>query len=121
MINSAPLARRLLDELRSPNLKIVFDGANLLSAETLGKQHRVLQEAVDLLGPDVVLAHAKDLAGSRHVAAGRGEVDYGFYLMSLQKAGFKGPLILHGLGENEVEGAMAFLRSKLEELSTTTR
>jgi sugar phosphate isomerase/epimerase len=165
VIACAARARKLLDELQSPNLKIIFDAANLLgaclenargaravaarsgqhspfagaatgdlsrsgpatavpnpalSADWLGFQKAVLQEAVDLLGPDIVLAHAKDLAcGSRQaqIPAGRGELDYDLYLSILHDAGYRGPLILHGLLENEVDEAAAFVRTRLRRCS----
>jgi sugar phosphate isomerase/epimerase len=49
-------ARRLLDEIGSPWLKVVLDPANLSTSGDRG----VLYEAVEWLGPDIVLAHAKD-------------------------------------------------------------
>ena len=41
---------------------------------------------------------------------------YKLYLRMLQQAGFKGPLILHNLREEEVPGAVAFLRRGLNDL-----
>ena len=47
------------------------------------------------------------------VAAGKGDLDYDLYLRHLAEAGFDGPLILHGLVEEEVDDRLAFLREKL--------
>jgi sugar phosphate isomerase/epimerase len=47
------------------------------------------------------------------VAAGKGDLDYDLYLKHLSEAAYRGPLILHGLGEEEVEGSVAFLRERL--------
>jgi sugar phosphate isomerase/epimerase len=105
VIDTARRARELLDQMRSPSLKIVFDEAEILA------------EAVDLLGEDIVVAHAKDLDQEGligEVAAGRGALNYGLYLSWLKRAGFKGPLILHNLRESEVAGAVGFLREKLQ-------
>jgi sugar phosphate isomerase/epimerase len=122
VIDTAQSARQLLDEMKSPAIKIIFDAANLVAALDLSQQRRILSEACDLLGSDVVLAHAKDLTeasdgkGGSHwttVAAGQGELDYPYYLSLLQKAGFDGPLILHSLREDEVPTAVKFLQSKL--------
>jgi sugar phosphate isomerase/epimerase len=112
VVDSPALARRLLDELRSPHLKIIIDPANLFHVEDLPRQRTILEAAFDLLGPDIVLAHAKDvrIAGNtvRHVTAGTGVLDYEHYLTLLRHIPV--PLIMHGLAETEVEGALAFLR-----------
>jgi sugar phosphate isomerase/epimerase len=116
VVDSAARARQLLDEIRSPRLKVVMDGANLFHAGELPQMTRILCEAFDLLGDDIVLAHAKDLShdgAAGHEAAGQGVLDYDLYLRLLHDNGYRGPLILHGLGEAQVDGSAAFLRGKL--------
>jgi sugar phosphate isomerase/epimerase len=118
VVDSAEKGRRLLDEMRSPRLKVVMDAANLFDSEdpqrSLSCSERVLAEAFECLGNDLVLAHAKDVRTSGViVAAGRGDLDYDLYLEHLLGAGYRGPLILHGLGEEEVEESVTFLRRKL--------
>jgi len=117
VVASARMARRLLDELKSPRLKIVMDAANLLQAENLSRMRETLNEAFDLLGRDITIAHAKDIQYTpelRHVAAGKGLLDYDHYVALLEASRFAGPLILHELNESEVAGSVAFLRRKLE-------
>src|SRR5258708_31608466 len=78
-INSVHKARRLLDEVRSPQLKIVMDGANIFQRGQLSNMRKVLDEAFELLGSYIALAHAKDLdkdAEAEHVAAGRGGTQF---------------------------------------------
>ncbi len=114
-MDSACKARLLLDTLGSPSLKIVMDGANLFHAGELARMAEVLDEAFALLGPDIVLAHAKDLSRdgeAGHEAAGTGVLDYDRYLGLLRQVGYVGPLILHGLAEAQVERAVAFLVAK---------
>ena len=60
VVNSAKKARRLLDEMKSPWLKIVMDAANLFRHGDGRRMAEILDEAFDLLGPDIALAHAKD-------------------------------------------------------------
>ena len=119
VIDSAAKARRLLDEMKSPRLKIVMDGANLFHRGELAQMDEILKESVDLLGRDLILAHAKDLdhdgeAGNK--AAGTGVLNYDLYLQLLQEARYKGPLILHGLEESEVPFSVNFLSGKLASL-----
>ncbi len=120
VVDSAAKARRLLDEIGSSRLKVVLDGANLFPAGTLPRMCAILDEACDLLGPDIVLAHAKDLAADGEAgdrAAGTGLLDYDHYLAGLARVGYQGPLILHGLREDEVGSAVRFLRERLARLT----
>ncbi len=116
VIDSAQKGRRLLDEMKSPHLKVVMDGANLFPTGKLPQMRSILDEAFALLGQDIVLAHAKDLdrdGEAGHRPAGKGLLDYDHYLQLLRQAGFAGPLILHSLAESEVDECVSFLRAKL--------
>ena len=115
VVDCAAAGRRLLDELGSPHLRVVIDPANLFTGPDLGRQGDTLSEAFELLGDDVVLAHAKDVRRDGSVvAAGRGELDYGVYVGLLARTGRDVPLILHGLAEDEVPASVAFLRAATE-------
>jgi sugar phosphate isomerase/epimerase len=113
-VNSVHKARRLLDEVRSPQLKIVMDGANIFQPGQLSNMRKVLDEAFELLGSDIALAHAKDLdkdGEAGRVAAGRGRLDYPYYLELLRTSGFEGSIILHALKPAEAKDRLAFVRS----------
>lgn len=115
VINSAGKARRLIDELQSPRLKIVLDPANLFEKVTLDEQHAIVSAAIDLLADRIVMAHAKDRNPDGSFAtAGTGVLDYTHYLSRLKAIGFTGSLITHGLAANEAEGVGRFLSKQLE-------
>jgi sugar phosphate isomerase/epimerase len=106
--NSSCRARKLLDELRNPRLRIIVDPANLISPK--GNQKEVLDEAFTLLGDAIVIAHAKDRNHDfKACAAGKGILDFEYYLQGLKKIGFSGPLIMHGLEEEDVAFSRDFL------------
>jgi sugar phosphate isomerase/epimerase len=114
VINTASRGRALLDTMQSPRLKVVIDPANLIVPGNEQQMHNVLDEAFDLLGKDIVLAHAKDRGlDDTFQAAGEGALDYNHYLRLLKATAFDGPLILHGLTEAQVDAAVRFLRNKL--------
>jgi sugar phosphate isomerase/epimerase len=116
VVDSAEKGNRLLNEMRSSRLKVVMDAANLFREGELAHSEEILDRAFELLGKDIVIAHAKDVKNTGEVvAAGRGELDYDRYLENLRGVGYEGPLILHGLKESEVEGSVAFLHTKLGE------
>jgi len=123
VIDSARKARRLLDEMKSPRLKIVMDAANLFHAGELAHMKEVLSDAFELLGRDIVLAHAKELGRDGHAGnlpLGQGVLDWAYYLALLRKAGFTGPLIMHGFEERDVAASVVFLRSNLETAACRT-
>jgi sugar phosphate isomerase/epimerase len=106
--NSSSRARKLLDELRNPRLRIIIDPANLISPKR--NQKEVLDEAFTLLGDAIVIAHAKDRNSDfKACAAGKGILDFEYYLRCLKEIGFTGPLIMHGLEEEDVAFSRDFL------------
>ncbi len=114
VVNSARKARRLLDEMATSRLKIIIDPANLFRVGELSRMKEVFDDAFELLGGDIVIAHAKDFVeedgGIRHVAAGSGALDYDYYATWLRKIKFDGAMILHGLVEEEISGCLTFLQ-----------
>ena len=116
VVSSAQHARRLLDELRSPRLKIVIDPANLFHPGDLPRMDEILDEAFDLLGRDIAMAHAKELSADGHAGSlplGSGVLDWPRYLSLLKAAEFKGPLIMHGFEEQDAAASVKFLRGCL--------
>jgi sugar phosphate isomerase/epimerase len=117
VVSSARHARRLLDELRSPRLKIILDPANLFRPGDLSRMGEIMDEAFDLLGPDIAMAHAKELSAEGHagsLAVGAGILDWEQYLGLLRQVRFEGPLILHGFEEKDAAASVKFLRGLLE-------
>jgi sugar phosphate isomerase/epimerase len=93
---TADLLRLTLDELKSPNLKVNFDPANMLLYDK-GDPLR----AVEILGPDIRSVHVKD--GNRpttpgqwgeEVPLGKGQVNIRQFVKTLQKVGYRGPLCI---------------------------
>ena len=122
VVDSAKQARRLMDEIGSPFLKVTFDAANLFHTGKLPQMKEILDEAFALIGKDIVLAHAKDLdhdGDAGHLAAGQGKLDYDRYVALLHKYRFTGPLLLHSLSEAQVPGCVTFLREKIARLATS--
>lgn len=116
VVSSAEAARRLIDEMKSPRLRIVIDAANLFETASPAERRNIVTRAVDLLADRIVMAHAKDRAANGDfVAAGKGVLDYPHYLAELRRIGFEGPLVAHGLGAAEAPGVGAFLRQSLGE------
>ena len=117
VIDSAQKARRLLDEMQSPYLKVVMDGANIFHKGELPMMREILDEVFDLLGDDIALAHAKDLdrdGQAGHLAAGTGLLDYDQYIGLLKESGYEGAIVLHGLSEEQIPFCTKFLQEKID-------
>ncbi len=116
--DSAQKARALIDAIGSPRLKVVMDGANIFHAGELPRMREILTEAFELLGDHIALAHAKDLdhdGDAGHLPAGHGLLDYALYTKLLKQSAYAGPLVLHGLRPDQIDGCAAFLRTHLGE------
>ena len=73
----------------------------------------ILDEAFELLGDHIAIAHGKDLdrdGDAGHLAAGTGKLDYAHYVSLLCALPFDVPVILHGLKEDQVDASVAMLR-----------
>jgi sugar phosphate isomerase/epimerase len=112
--------RKLLDQINSPWLKVIMDCANLFPAGTAKKENvrPTIQNAFDVLGKDIILAHGKDIYESDEVkfaAPGKGILDYDFYFSLLKEYNYDRGLIIHGIHrEEDFEPCVAFLKERLE-------
>lgn len=116
VIDSAIKGRRLIDEFKSPYLKVCMDGANIFHKGELPRMQEILNEAFDLLEDHIVVAHAKDLdhdGDAGNLPAGKGLLDYRHYLSLFKSHDIDVPIILHGLGEGDVDNCVSFLRKNM--------
>jgi sugar phosphate isomerase/epimerase len=120
---SALLLRLTLDDLKSPNLKVNFDPANMLLYDMGDPIH-----AIEILGPDIRSVHVKDakrptIPGQwgEEVPLGQGEVDIHRFVKTLKAIGYNGPLVVEReVGDqagrlNDVKQGLEFLRKCLDE------
>ncbi len=116
VIQSAELVRRILDDVGEENLKVVYDPANLVTPENADRQESQIDEFLRLLGKDIVLAHAKDTRIEKEHSifgpAGGGVLPYSYYIKKLRESGYRGPLVLEYLKEEDVLQALAFLEKQ---------
>lgn len=80
IVYDADRAVKVLDAIKSPNLRIILDPVNLLDLGNADQRERVIGDAIDKLGEHVAVVHLKDFVregdGLRSIAAGTGEMDY---------------------------------------------
>jgi sugar phosphate isomerase/epimerase len=116
VVSSARRGRELLDTLASPHLKVVLDPSNLIDGRNPAAIPGVIDEAFDLLGDSIVLAHAKDRdPDGNPCTAGSGTVDFPRYAQRLRELRFDGAVVLHSLQEAEVAPSVRFLHTLLKD------
>jgi sugar phosphate isomerase/epimerase len=122
VVNSAARGRDLLLEMSHPRLKVVMDVANVVATDRSRPPEVVLDEAFDLLGDHVVVAHGKDLsAEGAFCPAGQGIVPWDHCLTLFHAIGFNGPLILHSLHEDEADEVIRYMRTSFDRAGSRRR
>jgi L-ribulose-5-phosphate 3-epimerase len=126
-IYSAALMRRLLDEVGSSSVGVIFDPVNLVPNTGVRSQDAFLDECFAAFGDRIVAVHAKDYrieegsCGPKKIhplPAGAGELDWIGVFRRLRAAGKDGvPVLLENAGPAEAPGAIAFLRRAWEAAS----
>ena len=92
-LDSPGQLRRLLDEVKSPNLKIMLDPVNMSNHRVVHNYTDFLNYCFDELGDSIIGAHAKDLAFDNthwvtkidEMPPGTGLLDYEVYLRRLDE------------------------------------
>jgi len=117
LIGTASELKRMLEEVPSPNIGVVIDPGNLLTAENFGTQEAVIEEAFRLLGDRIVAAHAKDRipSGSGELltaAPGFGRMNYASYLELLHRHKPGVPIVMEHAKPDE----MAFSKQYIERI-----
>ena len=60
VINTPKKMKRLVDDLNSENVKVIFDPVNYLNIHNYQKQDEIINDTFDLLGDKICVIHAKD-------------------------------------------------------------
>ena len=113
-----PMAHlRLIDDVGDPRLKVLLDPVNMISLRNYFRTTELINECFDLLGENIIAAHAKDThilpnrmsAYITEVAAGKGQMDYELYLVRLSRLSYSRTLLIEHIPEEEYPVAKNFL------------
>jgi sugar phosphate isomerase/epimerase len=114
IVQSTADARRLIEEMGSARLKIVFDPANLFEQASEAEAREIVARSIAPAAGAIAMVHAKDrLADGRFATAGTGVVDFADLLRRVRETGFDGPLVTHGLQPEEAPAVARFLQGLL--------
>lgn len=120
VIGTIERAERLCREIPSPALKLTLDPANFFRPQDLPRMKPMLEEMFRRLGPQIVLAHAKDVRATgdklEYPPAGQGTIDYVTFLGLLAQLERPIDLVLEYLKLEEVARTISFLQDTMEKL-----
>ena len=111
-------AKKVLDEINSPNLQIIFDPVNLLYPGNLDTQDEMIEEAFALLNKDIAVIHCKDYKVDTQknelvsIPSGQGSFNYPLLMKKIKE---NKPFVHISLENTKPENAIA-TREFLEKL-----
>ena len=109
-MNSPAAHVQLREDVGSDRLKVTLDPTNMINASTLFRNTELINQCFEMLGEDIMYAHAKDikwtgmLPGMEWVVPGQGEMDYEVYLTHLSRLEAPRPLMMEFLNRGDYEG-----------------
>jgi sugar phosphate isomerase/epimerase len=125
-LDSAETMRAVLDEVGSPMVKCDWDPVNWITLQTVYATGAAMERMVELLGPHIVSAHAKDVVIEdrlvvhiENVAAGKGILDFPTFLRLLEDLSPDYPLIVEAAAIEELPAVSAFLHRIAQTLGIT--
>lgn len=118
IIDTPEKARKLMDDIGSPNLKMIMDCANLFHPGEAHAQNvrRIMRHAFEIFGRDVVIAHGKDIKESKGIkfcGTGEGIVDFEYFAELLREHNYQGDMFLHGVEhEDKLPAAIQYFKDQ---------
>lgn len=114
VISSPRRLRRLLDDVNSPHLRVIYDPVNLLCASNHEQQDTIMAEAHALLGNRVRIVHAKDFAmvegRFEERPAGQGQLNYPALMQWLKQHHPATDILLENTHPSTIAQTVAFMR-----------
>lgn len=112
-------ARKVLDSISSPNLGIILDPVNLLHRDNVSRRNEVIDEAIELLGKDVLTVHLKDYRIDSegrpvHSVIGKGEMDYSRLFRFIKENKPCIGMTLEDTTPEDAQGAREYLEEEFE-------
>ncbi len=110
--------KRLMEDVGDPRCAVNLDPVNMMSLDTYYHSTELLTECFDLLGEQILGAHAKDsyivpdeqTVILREVAAGRGVMDYETYLARLSRMKWPRTLLPEHVPADQLIEAAAYIK-----------
>ena len=90
VVNSPVRMKKVLDEIDSRNLKVIFDPVNVIDETNYMQQEKIIDSAFELFGEKIAIIHSKDFKIENGkmvtVPTGKGLLNYKYLLGILKKS-----------------------------------
>ncbi len=118
-ISSPQVMKRLLDDIPSDNLAVIFDLSNLMNRDVYLKQRQIMDDAFALFGDKIKAVHVKDFVIKEFDRAvpvfGTGLLDIKYLFSKIQELDTMPELIMDDMRLSDYDECTAFLRKLLSE------
>ena len=105
VIDTPRTMKRLIDDVNSDNLKVIFDPMNYLNDDNYQNQDEMIRELFDLLHDKVVCVHVKDFkivdGKMRSCPAGTGLLNFKLIFNKMREYGLTLPFISEDLSDED--------------------
>lgn len=113
VINSPERMHRLITELNSPNMAVIFDPLNIITLDNYKKQDELFEKMFSLLGEKIAVIHLKDFKltenGLAQCPIGEGLMDIPLLFSYIKKYKPHIPVILEEVKEDDLIRSVNFL------------
>ncbi|WP_449539335.1 sugar phosphate isomerase/epimerase family protein [Ferdinandcohnia sp. Marseille-Q9671] len=117
-VYSPILLKRLLDEVDSNNLQVIFDPVNLLTVENHMHQDEIFKEAISLFGDRIIIVHCKDyvIEDGKLIFAppGKGLLHYDVVMELLKSKKPYIQFLLESTTDPNIDESICFLNEKYQ-------
>ncbi len=107
VINTPQIMARLMSDVNSENIKVIFDPCNLITLENYTEQDQIITDMFELVGNKIVAIHAKDFSVENgemtYVNPGDGMLNYKLILEKMREHNLDIPIICEGYNEEEAK------------------
>lgn len=105
VINTPQKMKRLVDDLNSDNVKVIFDPANYINIENYEKQDQIIEDTFSLLADKLCVVHIKDFTVEngelKSVKPGEGMLNYKLIMKKLKEHKLDLPMICEEINERD--------------------
>ena len=109
VINTPEKMARLIRDIDSPNVKVIFDPVNYINIHNYEKQDDMINQMFELLSDKIVVFHAKDFIVEneiiKNVIPGEGMLNYKLIFDKFKEYGLDIPIISEEISESDAAKA----------------
>lgn len=120
VINTPQKMKRLIDDLHSDNVKVIFDPVNYLNINNYINQNTIIEDIFTLLADKICVLHAKDFIAEngefKSAAPAEGMLNYKLILEKMSEYSLDIPIICEEINEDDAVKAfdkLEMLRSEI--------